>query len=460
MNFENFYNNTFGKITSDFKFIESLLLRYKPNSILEMGAGAGRCLSLYRDANIRKIYLNEISSINIDLLNTKKSELNLQNIFLLHSQSFNLDVPDASFEMILIPFAGITEMTPILFTLSEAFRVLKDNGILYFNAVNPSSKVTGAYGLIRSALMKWKHSVSAETIKSGSNKDFEFNVHFEVRTPGIHKKYIIEQVHPDLENWKNLLSIVGFQIEELTGGFDGKMFTPGSDLIQIIAKKTKPQDPMTTNSQLLGAVYNQLSEKYDTISKGQHYKIPIWVKEKLKPYQSLHPIILDLGCASGNIGDLIKEQKIEPCLLFGTDLSYKMLEVARSKKIYSSLLQLDLSLGFPEPKSNLFDLVFALGFFEFIDDPRPLLKDIHKTLKLGGEACITFEKSCGNIYETQMPVTGNTIIRKSYSKDQIHDLFKIAKLQIIEISEGEAYTSPSTGIVIDYWYCHVKKVDL
>ncbi|HPI39368.1 MAG TPA: methyltransferase domain-containing protein [Pseudobdellovibrionaceae bacterium] len=460
MNFEKVYNQTFGKVTGDSKFIESLLLRFKPNFILEMGAGGGRCLPLYRDTNIQKIYLNEISSTNIALLDSKKIELNLQNISLLHSHSFNLDVPKNSIEMILIPFAGIAEMTPILFTLSEAFRVLKDEGVLYFNAINPSSKITGAYGLMRSSLMKWEHSVSAETIKSGGKEDFEFNVHFEVRLPGVHKKFIIEQVHPDLESWKNLLSIVGFQIEELTGGFDEKKFTPESDLIQIVAKKTKPKEAVTTNSQLLGTLYNQLSEKYDTISKGQHYKIPNWVKEKLKPYQLLHPIILDLGCASGNVGELIKEQKIEPCLLFGTDLSNNMLEVARSKNIYTSLLQLDLSQGFPEPKSNLFDLVFALGFFEFIEAPRALLKDIQRTLKLGGEACITFEKSFDNIYETQMPLNGSTIVRKSYSKEQILDLLNIAKFKIIEISDGEAYTSPSTGKVIEYWYCHVKKIDL
>jgi predicted TPR repeat methyltransferase len=63
--------------------------------------------------------------------------------------------------------------------------------------------------------------------------------------------------------------------------------------------------------------YDQMSNKYESICKGDHYKVPLWLKKNLSLIpKEYYPRWLDIGCGSGIVGDLIKELKIETVPLF------------------------------------------------------------------------------------------------------------------------------------------------
>jgi ubiquinone/menaquinone biosynthesis C-methylase UbiE len=450
---------TFGRSEIDKKFILNILKEHTPITVLELGAGGGRCMDFYKESQIENIFLNEINLENVSLLQKKIEDNGFKNVTILHSPSYSLSLEDKSVDMVLIPFSGIAEMSPLIFTLAEINRVLKDNGILYFNSLNPTGKITGALGLRRSSLNNWKETIYTETLPKKHIGPFEFEVIFEHQKKGSVSKFIIEQIHPDLSTWKNLLHICDFEIIKSTGNFDLDSFEQKHDLLQIVAQKKLAAENFTTSNAInVSKIYDDISQSYDTISGGNHYKVPEWMTSRLKDYRSHHPTVLDLACASGNLLEKLTQFGIIPSFSFGVDISPEMLKIARQKKLYDSLARIDLSGGFAEPKSMQFDIILAIGFMEFIENPILLLKDIKRLLKIGGDVLLTFEI---NTALQQSSVESILNINKHIrTTEDIKSMILDSNLELIDFSIDEAYTSPSTNKKVSYAFCHIRRTRL
>jgi predicted TPR repeat methyltransferase len=203
-----------------------------------------------------------------------------------------------------------------------------------------------------------------------------------------------------------------------------------------------------------------MADQYNSITVGDHYKVPPWLTLKLQPFVGYNPVILDLGCASGTVGNILGKLNIQPAFLFGADVSNKMVEKCRTHELYNNVVQWDLSKGFPEPKYFLYDIVTALGILEFLDSPIVILNDIYNSLKIGGSAFLTFEATEQN--QADQTVTFNLEIGKferySKTKDNILELIEKSHLSLVDISHGSGYQSPKTGKIVDYYFCHLKRM--
>lgn len=109
--------------------------------------------------------------------------------------------------------------------------------------------------------------------------------------------------------------------------------------------------------------------------------------------------ILDLGCGYGWHCKYFIENGAEYVL--GTDISHKMLEVAKeknndSKIIYKCIAMEDLN--FPQ---KTFDIVFSSLAFHYVKDFQTLVKNIFKWLKIDGELIFSVEHPVFTSYGTQ-----------------------------------------------------------
>ncbi|MDB5414666.1 MAG: hypothetical protein JWR10_3001 [Rubritepida sp.] len=97
--------------------------------------------------------------------------------------------------------------------------------------------------------------------------------------------------------------------------------------------------------------------------------------------------VLDLGCGTGLSGVALKPfaRRLE-----GLDLSPRMLEQARARRIYDALHEADL-LDFLPPHANGFDLIAAADVLNYLGDLAPVLRAIYAALRAGGTAVFSLE---------------------------------------------------------------------
>ena len=115
-------------------------------------------------------------------------------------------------------------------------------------------------------------------------------------------------------------------------------------------------------------LFDLFAENYEQVMKNIDYKLPQEFARILSPLSGL---IIDLGCGTGLIGEALKN---ENNTFIGVDISEKMAEIARAKKIYKEVIIDDIT----HYCQNLppADWVVAADVFGYIGDLDNLLQSI------------------------------------------------------------------------------------
>jgi predicted TPR repeat methyltransferase len=104
------------------------------------------------------------------------------------------------------------------------------------------------------------------------------------------------------------------------------------------------------------------------------------------------PDIADLGCGTGLTGVLFKPMART---LVGVDLSSRMINQARERKIYDELHVGELTT-FLSVRANNFDLAVAADVLNYFGDLRPVLAGAAQAIRVGGTMAFTLEKHEGD----------------------------------------------------------------
>ena len=102
--------------------------------------------------------------------------------------------------------------------------------------------------------------------------------------------------------------------------------------------------------------------------------------------------ILDLGCGTGLAGALFKSRAAR---LDGIDLSPAMVEKARSRHVYDSLVVGDIETAL----AGAYDLVLAADTLVYLGDLAPLFGAVAARLRPDGYFLFTTEAKAGNGFE-------------------------------------------------------------
>jgi predicted TPR repeat methyltransferase len=105
--------------------------------------------------------------------------------------------------------------------------------------------------------------------------------------------------------------------------------------------------------------------------------------------------ILDVGCGTGLAGVAFQDLARR---LDGVDLSPQMIEKARARNIYDSLILADLESALAA-EGRRYDLLLAADTLVYFGDLGGVFRGAHATLKAGGFFLFTVEKKTGDGYE-------------------------------------------------------------
>jgi predicted TPR repeat methyltransferase len=137
-------------------------------------------------------------------------------------------------------------------------------------------------------------------------------------------------------------------------------------------------------------LYDRVATRYDQLVQSSDYIGPAWLRAQW-PALGTPRRALDLGCANGLLGGLLRERY--PSLsLVGVDVSPAMVDEARVSGFYDAVHLHDAAGPLHFAADASVDLVVALGFVEFLADPAPLLAEAARVLAVSGTLCVSFQE--------------------------------------------------------------------
>lgn len=158
--------------------------------------------------------------------------------------------------------------------------------------------------------------------------------------------------------------------------------------------------------------------------------------------------LLDIGCGSGRIALPLAEKGLK---LVGIDYSSEMIDLANEYlKEYMEKGKSNLDVKFicgdfmKDFKNNeLFDITLALGFFDYIENPLPVMKKMRD---------LTKEKMIASYpakFTPQMPIRKIWLRKRKcpvyfYTKRKINDLYKsidVEDYKIVKVAAGYLVTA-------------------
>ncbi len=466
MNYAEFFNQCFMDEfyeVEQFNYIFELLrdidkVGEMPIRVLEIGAGTGRCLEYYCKYKNVHVDLVEPDKFMRNILIENCQNSNVSTV--IHdAYSYNIKIADATFDLIVVPFVGISEMGPLHSTFAEIKRLLKPNGIVYLNVFNTDHVLQRHSHHIASAVVfKDSFSATIDTFRAPHLGKFGFEINIDINHQNKgNDRFTIQQWSPNHDLFMKIFNLFDFDTIKIFGLFGiGQLDLDKDRFATYILKNNLEKE-----RQIVELFYDNMSEKYESICKGKHYKVPQWLIQRIEMTLpcGLFPKWLDLGCGTGIVGDILNQLNVQPSFLCGFDLSDQMLKECRKKNTYDALGKCDLNKGIFEPKESIFDVVSALGVLEFVDDLQLVLGQIHRLLKKEGILFITVECLESNENKPNyFNYNNGKIMRKRYSQGEIREILHSIGFDIIDINESEAYLSPSLGININYLMITARKL--
>ncbi|EKO3836200.1 class I SAM-dependent DNA methyltransferase [Vibrio sp. MMH1-50] len=202
-------------------------------------------------------------------------------------------------------------------------------------------------------------------------------------------------------------------------------------------------------------MYDEVSERYQKLIEDSQYVGPRWVDGKLKTLNLQQGSVLDLACATGSIGKVIKSHYPD-AVLHGLDISSNMVNKARETNLYQSVNVHDLDQPFSPLFNQTFDIITALGFTEFLVDPQSLLQCIAELLNADGRCFISFQCHDPDGKDLPRNTYSGTVVHTAYTENEVREFSQNAGLKVVSLENLVGYTS-GAGYVCRYLLLELRK---
>ncbi|MFN1582051.1 class I SAM-dependent DNA methyltransferase [Vibrio rotiferianus] len=202
-------------------------------------------------------------------------------------------------------------------------------------------------------------------------------------------------------------------------------------------------------------MYDEVSERYQKLIEDSQYVGPRWIDGKLKTLNLQQASALDLACATGSIGEVIKTHCPE-ATLHGLDISSKMVDKARETNLYQSVNVHNLDQPFSPIFNQTFDIITALGFTEFLTNPQSLLQCIANKLNADGRCFISFQCHDPDGKDLPRNTYSGTVVHTAYTESEVLEFSQNAGLEVVSLENLVGYTS-GAGYVCRYLLLELRK---
>ncbi len=161
------------------------------------------------------------------------------------------------------------------------------------------------------------------------------------------------------------------------------------------------------------AFFDWYADHFDEHLTGNlNYRGPELVADAVRHWRANGGLrVVDLGCGTGLSGVALQDLAVS---LIGVDLSPEMLERARARGIYDTLVEADLRPALEDLGDGSADLVAAVDVLVYVGELEPLLPEIFRVLAPGGAFVATFEAAAEEEGACHLMPSGRFRLAASY----------------------------------------------
>jgi predicted TPR repeat methyltransferase len=177
---------------------------------------------------------------------------------------------------------------------------------------------------------------------------------------------------------------------------------PGSESARyFIASLGGAPMPAQPPKDYVEALFDGYANRFDQhLITSLGYRAPEFINQILREVLGPDPVeldVLDIGCGTGLCGPLLRDLART---LTGIDLSSRMIDKAREKKVYDELRVGDITSAFHSDK-RVFDLIIAADVFPYIGELQGVFTTCFAALHPGGLFVFSVEAAAGDTYVLQ-----------------------------------------------------------
>jgi ubiquinone/menaquinone biosynthesis C-methylase UbiE len=165
--------------------------------------------------------------------------------------------------------------------------------------------------------------------------------------------------------------------------------------------------------------YNTTSRGYDELYGEEQMEKYVEVMKEMENLKD--KVVLDIGCGTGIMEGMLLQAKH----IIGLDISIEMIKIAKEKyKGYYNISWVNADAENLPIKSKSIDLSLMITVIQNIPSPPDALKEIERTLKLEGEAIVTYPKAHYKPEEileeiSKLKLLENVVLKITNTKDMI-----------------------------------------
>lgn len=231
-------------------------------------------------------------------------------------------------------------------------------------------------------------------------------------------------------------------------------FFPNNKIVQHMAcALTNGHALLGSDSHFIKATFDAFAPDFEETLSSLDYQAPTLIENeaakhlKTSMFKGYH--ILDLGCGTGLCGEKMKKFASRKGLI-GVDLSEKMLDVAREKKIYAQLICDDIC-NYMETTSYFFHIIIASDVLTYFGDLTKVFVRVSKSLTPKGMFFFTISENSANDDDFYMVPSGRFVHNPNY----VEKVLKSAGLKLLN-SERHILRNEAESPVYGYIFAAVK----
>jgi predicted TPR repeat methyltransferase len=174
------------------------------------------------------------------------------------------------------------------------------------------------------------------------------------------------------------------------------LYDPNNETARFMLRHMKDETPANPPKEFVAGLFDDFAHEFDhKLVESLHYRTPEHLYEMLQEYgQNMMPtwkekgFAVDLGCGTGLFGILLAKAFRR---VIGVDLSGKMLEKAKHRGCYDSLVRQDIVTFLQDQAPQTFHLVAAADVFVYSGDLLPVFEQMAHTIRPKGLALFSVE---------------------------------------------------------------------
>lgn len=181
------------------------------------------------------------------------------------------------------------------------------------------------------------------------------------------------------------------------------------------------------------AFYDSLAAEWDLMFTAEDFERLTHLVDGMGIDKGWH--ILDIGCGTGVLFDLLRRKIGPEGTITGVDFSLRMATRAHRNFPFDNVNVVDADATNLPFKSDTFDMAVSFSSFDNFSDPKKALAEAHRVLRSGAQLCIIYLVSSKELSEEHKRAGGLLADDQLPPREKMSELFSLSNFKTVRIED-------------------------